>query len=353
MNAYIMKTILIAMLLFGVSGLEAKGYDVNLISTTSPSNTLTAQATATAPSIVILVHPHSKITKMGESLECEVTIEKARHVELKEFNYLQPWGDWVFQDVKIGSFREDKKSGRLIRNDKIKIMTMMDGNVEIPPLIAKINYQGNQTSEIHSESMVIQVAPKVNKKGELEAGIFDLKKPIWLASIWHILLAILIGLGILLGIWWFSRKTGLLGSGSNNEPKRPPEEIALEQLEALKNSDLLMQSAFKEYYVVLIDILRRYLSGTYNISATDRTTPELIKELKPILNRKDISTIRDLLERGDMIKFAKAFPDTKEIDQDWINIKQFVEETAQAIKDAQIEKESNAVNNKSTTGESQ
>jgi hypothetical protein len=132
---------------------------------------------------------------------------------------------------------------------------------------------------------------------------------------------------VLLAIFWYSKKRGLIGPGSRVAPPKPPEILARERLENLKRSNYSGTNNYQAYYVELSDILRRYLEGRYLISAPDKTTAELSKELKLILERSDVASLRDFLERSDMIKFAKASPDIREMEQDWELIKDFVERT--------------------------
>jgi hypothetical protein len=213
-------------------------------------------------------------------------------------------------------------------------MTYLDGKVDIPALPARVLIPNQPPLEYRSSVVTLDIEPKVNKKGELELNFRDIKSPIWMISLWQIFMAILVAIVLLAAFAWYSHKTGLLGTGIKKEPVRPPEDVAKEKLEALRNSDLLAQGNFKAYYIELTDILRHYLEGRYSISAPDRTTSELMRELKNILERKDIYSLRDLLERSDFIKFAKGSPDSKEIELDWNLVKDFVDKTTQSYIDA-------------------
>lgn len=326
----------------------APAYAVVIETGAQQSVTSTAQISASqagpSPLFISLMLRKLKC-KTGENLDISVSWEWKDGVKISRPMYPQPWGDWVLISSQEGKAIQ-KEKGSWQRIDKLKIMTFMDGKVEIPALAANFQVPGKPPVEYRSAVVTIEVEPKVNKKGELEASLHDIKNPIWMVSFWHILLALLVAAVLLVGIAWYSKKAGLLGGAKNLEPIRPPEDVARERLKSLKESDLLAQGNFKAYYIELTDILRHYLEGRYSISAPDRTTAELMKELKRILERKDILTLRDLLERSDMIKFAKGSPDSKEIEIDWNVVKEFVEQTTMVYQNSlKTEIKSNSENN--------
>jgi hypothetical protein len=300
------------------------------------------------PPIYIEVKPLTKEPKLGEPVDIEVSLEKSAGVEWEGVNYPQPWGDWVIVSRQTGSPNK-KSDGTWQRQDRLKLMTYMDGKVEIPSLTVKFISKDHQPAEFKSSVIYLNVLPKVNKKGQVELSVRDIKKPIWMISIWQILLALLIAVIILTIIWWFFRKSVFSDLGVRKEPARPPDEIALERLDKLNNSDLIARGEFKLFYIELSDILRRYLEGRYSISALDRTTPELMREIKGILSRQDVAGTRDFLDRSDMIKFAKALPDSKELNQDLNLVKDLIIRTTQiAVEEAELKKLKTNGNNHST-----
>jgi hypothetical protein len=258
----------------------------------------------------------------------------------------QPWGDWVIMSRQENDPKFNSRTGFWEKVERVKLMTYLDGKVEIPAINTQFQLPQQPPTEYRSMAVVLDVEPKVNRKGELDVSLRDIKSPIWMVSFWQLALALLAALAILGAIAWYSRKNGFLNMDSKAAPSRPPEEIALEKLEVLKISGFLEKGNFKAYYIELTDILRYYLEGRYSVSAPDRTTTELMRELKNILDRKDVSDLRDLLERSDMIKFAKGSPDYKEIDLDWNLVKNFVDKTTQAFKESQKPVEKDDENHK-------
>ena len=79
---------------------------------------------------------------------------------------------------------------------------------------------------------------------------------------------------------------------------KSPYEIALEELEGLRQSDLFSRKGERVFHFQMSEIFRRYLEGIYNFRATDMTTEEIAKALP------NNSQVNDILIKGDLVKFA-------------------------------------------------
>lgn len=90
----------------------------------------------------------------------------------------------------------------------------------------------------------------------------------------------------------------------------PPDEahiIALRDLDKLQRSKYLRFEQFKKFYTELTRILRQYYENRYLIDALELTTSELMLKMESIAEYAElISTTRQLLEKADLIKFAKG-----------------------------------------------
>lgn len=99
-------------------------------------------------------------------------------------------------------------------------------------------------------------------------------------------------------------------------PVLPPDITALEKIKRLKRSKLIEQGRIKEYYTILSDIIRAFMKDEYKISALDRTTYELVSELKNknIFSGKAVM-IQNFLLDCDLVKFAKYIPPVEDPDK--------------------------------------
>ncbi len=150
--------------------------------------------------------------------------------------------------------------------------------------------------------------------------IKDLKPPLGIPLSWQ---EILLALGLLLVAvaaayllyrWWKRRQMpAVLATVA---PARPAHVIALEELGALKQRKLWQQGLIKQYYTEVTDILRRYFENRYRLMALERTTDEILDDLRRIrLTGELLGKTDRLLRRADLVKFAKHQPPTLEHDE--------------------------------------
>lgn len=144
----------------------------------------------------------------------------------------------------------------------------------------------------------------------------------------------LLGLGAVLlalaGWWlWRRRKRRAAALRVAAAPAVPPERTAREALDELLASNLLEEGGMKLFYSQLSDIFRRYVEGRFQIPALDRTTAELLPELRRRDELKSIlPEIRPFLDSCDLVKFAKYVPDADDVQTDVTRVRQFVDQTS-------------------------
>lgn len=60
------------------------------------------------------------------------------------------------------------------------------------------------------------------------------------------------------------------------EPKLPPHEQAIKELDEIKQQKLWQQGRSKEYYTLITDTLRRYIVDRFGINAMEMTSGEIL-----------------------------------------------------------------------------
>ena len=209
----------------------------------------------------------------------------------------------------------------------------------IPPLGAVVIHSDNSADTILTQPIRISFISLLGDTATDSLDIKDVKPPRpvkfnYKRFAMNGLLAVAIVI-VILGIlsYLHLRKRGI-SIVEFIAPRKPPWEIALMQLDALAESDLLKTGEFKEYFDKLTDILRQYIEGRFGISALELSTTETMENLRDatldidrILAARFIDTTEELLRRADMIKFAKVKPDISIGLQDWQKVKELIEET--------------------------
>jgi hypothetical protein len=118
-------------------------------------------------------------------------------------------------------------------------------------------------------------------------------------------------------------------------PPRPPWEVALEELHDLRQRQLINQERYDEHFDEVCLILRRYLGGRYGIGeqlgdagALESTTEEILRVLGRIVPPIPVMLETErFLREADLVKFAKATPDSEQCEAALSAIEQIVMRT--------------------------
>ncbi|MDF7798441.1 hypothetical protein P4C99_03155 [Pontiellaceae bacterium B1224] len=188
---------------------------------------------------------------------------------------------------------------------------------------------GEQLFTTNFPAVTLQVSSSLNEESSSEiADIKGIQKlpgriPKW---IWIVLGSAVVAflIGLITSKLWKNRET-LIPSA----PPIPPDVIAFQALEALKNRGLLEKDECNPFYTELSLILRTYLEGRFKLNAPDETTEEIVSELSksPDLSGPQQSILQDFMRQADMVKFAKGHPDRTTMESAFSTTKQFVVET--------------------------
>ncbi len=118
------------------------------------------------------------------------------------------------------------------------------------------------------------------------------------------------------------------------KPAEPPHVFALRELNSLKEARLWQQGLVKEYYTRLTEILRKYLEYRYELKALEQTTEETLDSLKAagFNDNRLYGILKDILETGDLVKFAKYEPQPDVNESVLLNAFVFVNDTKESWK---------------------
>lgn len=117
--------------------------------------------------------------------------------------------------------------------------------------------------------------------------------------------------GLLALLTWLYLRRQKKGFMQSRVVQLPPHALALKRLEALQRQNWLTTGQYKAFYEELTLILRSYLRDRFHIPAMESASPEIVRLLQtlPDFPEEYISGAKDLLEKADLVKFAKAQPD--------------------------------------------
>ena len=146
-------------------------------------------------------------------------------------------------------------------------------------------------------------------------GVYD--PPFNWRLFFQIALYVLLALAVAVAAYFIVRKywhKDVKGSEAATEPVDPrlPHEIAMDELNALREEKLWQNNRVKEYYTRLTDIVRSYLGRRYGMDALESTSEELLATVRMLKLPKEQADaekrLKELLSLADLVKFAKYIP---------------------------------------------
>ena len=144
------------------------------------------------------------------------------------------------------------------------------------------------------------------------------------------ILCILGGLGyiVYLVYQYFKRINELESENVVVEETRLPHEIALEELNVIKEEKVWKIGKTKQYYTSITDTLREYFVKRFKISAMEMTSSEIIESLQRNNDAAPvIDNMKQIFSTSDMVKFAKQEPTLEENELSILNAYRIINET--------------------------
>jgi hypothetical protein len=239
-------------------------------------------------------------------------------------------GDTLTQRVAVvRSGRIDTLGDRGILRRSIRITGFDTGYWAIPPLRLTIGGRPAETEPLLLH--VVGVPIDANGEPRADKPLIELPfSPLWWLREhggWFAGAAILAVIAVVIMLLIKRRKP---------VPKTAPAELAiplpervLALLQDLERRRLWQQGEHKAYQSQLTDILRGYVEERFQVPALERTTDELVHELRvsPMLPEQQ-TLLANMLRAADLVKFAKAIPGPTENEQLMASAIRFVRETA-------------------------
>ncbi|MBM3460568.1 MAG: hypothetical protein FJX76_00510 [Armatimonadetes bacterium] len=194
----------------------------------------------------------------------------------------------------------------------VRLVAWDTGDVTVPPLRIPYKLDGRE-GMAESAPLKLSVAAMppapTDKQGEIRdvKPIVQVAIPAWMIAAASV--AGLIALGLLGGlISWLLRRRKRVAQ----MPPLLPHEWALQELARLEAERLPTLQRTPEHYERLTGIVRGYLSGRFHIPVLERTTSELINEMRARnFDEALVREVRAILDEADLVKFARAVPPTE------------------------------------------
>ena len=253
---------------------------------------------------------------LGEKVTFRVSVNnlKGRDVISMPKNELLPFH---FEETKDDISKTFDNYSRTI-----EFQIFDEGKYTIPPLEFSINgevlktipYEITVYNPVNADEQISDIMN--NKQVELSW------KDYWEMYKWYVLgtFIVIALLFVFLGMF----KNGVFGKNNKEKPSIHKTLLDLKNLEKKKYAE---NGNFRMFYVELIDITRDFLTKQYRIPADVLLTDDLIDLMKHTnkISTENEKVVEEIFLRGDLVKFAKAFPTKELMQKDFGEIYDFVE----------------------------
>ena len=219
---------------------------------------------------------------------------------------------------------------------KVYTLTAWDeGRQTVPALTVDVDGKKYKTQAIALEVATVQtdsIRPDDSKPPyDIQELPFSQEEwtPIYLWSLLALLLTIV-------GWYLFSRLRSGKPIISHKQILRqePPHQKALRRINEIKAARLEGGDDQKEYYTLLTEALRRYMSERFGFNAMEMTSQEIVQRLKADQDPTKIDELRELFATADLVKFARFAADRRDLCYFDITV---VDERGDRVPDAKCE----------------
>ena len=285
------------------------------------------KAYAQKPLIDIAIDSAAILIGEQTTMHLTVTQDKDRPAQIVIPNDTLMAGVEVLNLSKADS--TEIENNRLVIKQDI-LITSFDSSLYLLPPLKVID--GVDTVYSNQVALKVTTIPVAADKPEEFNDIKDVWKPpfVWadyLPIIYGILFALFLICLIAYIVKRIKAKKSLIPF-KEPEPKLPPHEQAIKELEEIKHRKLWQQGLNKEYYTSITDTLRRYIEDRFGINALEMTSAEILDLVRKNEEAKEVyNNLKQILELADFVKFAKMKPLPDENDLSMTNAYLFVNQT--------------------------
>lgn len=228
-----------------------------------------------------------------------------------------------------------KADSTLIDNDRLLIeqdllVTSFDSSLYLLPPFMVID--GADTVYSNQVALKVSTIPVNTDKPEEFYDIKEVwKPPFVLADYYPWIFGILLTLFLICVIGYIIqriRNKKPIIPFKKPEPKLPPHEQAIKELDEIKQQKLWQQGRSKEYYTLITDTLRRYIVDRFGINAMEMTSGEILDIIRKQHEANSVyESLKQIMQLSDFVKFAKMNPLPDENDLSLMNAYLFINQT--------------------------
>lgn len=274
--------------------------------------------------------------QVGDSVMLTLRVETQRGAEIHLPQLADTLGGGVelYDRPYLDTLQYDGKA--YIAEWKLPLVSYDTGWLAVPDIPLLVMYNGRADTITTGVALLLHVAyvPLSEEIGELADIRGPIAQSITFRELLPWLLALFAALLVALGIYfWLRFRKKAIHAPETPKDTRPPKEIALSLLNDLNQREAWRSPGVKYFYTGLTDALRGYLAATWGVRTLEETTAEILEALRSETpcTVVHLEQIRQVLQRSDLVKFARFEPTETEARTDGAVAVRIVEEIAAQV----------------------
>ena len=317
---------LAALCLLGLLGCEENASQKEAAPKAPDASTILEKTAEKGP-VKLTVRISPKAPRLSDLIELDVIVQAPADIEIKAPPFGKSVGEFLIneynertprteKDLRVQQFHyvlEPQHTGRhLIRSISVefksKAADAKPSTIETEPLDVTVT----SPEEANAADL-----------GNLAPASPPVELPRRLPPAWVLALVAVGAIGLIAFIVYFGRRKK---TQMKKVIQKSPEQIAREELAALLAENLPAQGLFKEFYVRLTGIVRRYIERTTGLRAPEQTTEEFLRDMhfRKVFPPERAEQLASFLEAADMVKYAGLEPGQRQIEEAIARAQEFV-----------------------------
>ncbi|HEY3319500.1 MAG TPA: hypothetical protein VGP72_03380 [Planctomycetota bacterium] len=271
-----------------------------------------------------------KQPRLSDMLEMDVSVQAQEGVEVTPPPFGKAMGDFLIRDYVPTRPKAGEKLQTWNFHYQLEPVQAKKHLIRSIPVKFSDKRPNSETKGepilLETEPIEIEVTSELGDKTPSLADLSPMQTPRALppAPIWYWLAGAGVLAAVVAGSVLLTRKL----KRQRQEAVAPPtpEEIAHEALRRLIAANLHGRGLFKEFYVELTGIVRRYIEGTTGLRAPEQTTEEFLRDMRQrkVFPQERSRQLADFLEAADLVKYAAQEPGSRQVEESIARAQEFV-----------------------------
>jgi hypothetical protein len=281
--------------------------------------------------VKLSVRVSPKEPRLSDQIDLELTVRSPLDVDITPPPFGKSVGEFLITDYHDRPVQVENETR--IRKFEYKLEPVRSGTHMIRSMgVSFVDRRKNSEAKaepifIETEPFEVRVTSELGDAAPSLTNLAPMASPVALPaarlSAWVIAACVaVLGLAIGGAVIWQNRT----GARQATVIQKSPEQIASEELAALLAEDLPGKGLFKEFYVRITGIVRRYIERTTGINAPEQTTEEFLRAMhtKKVFAADRADRLAQFLEAADMVKYAAVEPSQRQIEETTARAREFV-----------------------------